>query len=244
MLLLKIPLSILIKKIKKKSYMNKLINSNNVNHSLYFNFNDFRNLATKYGSDKSWLDGKTPNKPFQWHEKSYFKVYETIVPDRERIKKIIEVGIGSNDRKSVGYMGDNYRIGASLRLLRDFFPKAQVVGIDIDPGLMFRETCIKTFVVDQLDVYALNNFAKRVKGNFDLIIDDGLHEITANIITFEALSPLLNKSHGLYVIEDVNYINLDNYISYFNQRKAKFVVHSSIRSELLFDDILIVVYPS
>ena len=88
----------------------------------------------------------------------YFKVYETIVPDRERIKKIIEVGIGSNDRKSVGYMGDNYRIGASLRLLRDFFPKAQVVGIDIDPGLMFRETCIKTFVVDQLDVYALNNF--------------------------------------------------------------------------------------
>jgi hypothetical protein len=48
--------------------------------------------------------------------------------------------------------------GASLRVWRDFFPNAQVIGIDIDEKTMFKDERINTYVVDQTDVHSIRSF--------------------------------------------------------------------------------------
>lgn len=93
-------------------------------------------LARKYGTDKV---------PPEWH--SYTPVYYELMKNKRDIKKMLEIGIGT-----VGTMGHigNYKVGASLRMWRDFFPQATIFGCDIEPEAMIKnEDRIKTFLCDQ-----------------------------------------------------------------------------------------------
>ena len=75
--------------------------------------------------------------------------------------------------------------GASLRVWRDYFFNALIYGGDIDKNILFEEDRIKTFYVDQLDVTSIKSMWDNIRvNNFDIIIDDGLHEPDANYIFF------------------------------------------------------------
>ncbi len=54
--------------------------------------------------------------------------------------------------------------GASLRMWRDYFPNAQIVGADIDPKYMFADERISKVVVDQLKPESINAFVAKVSG--------------------------------------------------------------------------------
>jgi hypothetical protein len=109
-----------------------------------------------------------------------------------------------------------------LRVWKDYFPNAMIFGADIDRDILFQEDRIKTFYMDQLDSKSIQDFWRMAEcADFNLMVDDGLH-------TFEAGSTLFLNSieylapEGVYVIEDVNLVDLLRYKAFF--QKTSFLV--------------------
>jgi trans-aconitate methyltransferase len=137
-------------------------------------------LTIVYGSDKR--DRRT----------QYVDLYVRHMKSRRRnVVSLLEIGVG-------GY-SDPHSGGASLRMWRTYFPRAQVVGIDIEPKVI-REPRIRFLQCDQSSVNDLQRVA--ALGPFDVIIDDGSHQQAHILLSFEVLYSAL-KPGGLYVIEDL-----------------------------------------
>ena len=85
---------------------------------------------------------------------------------------MIECGIGTNNPNIPSSMGIKGKPGASLRMWRDFFPNATVIGVDIDKNILFSETRIQTFQCDQTDKLSISQFIinanlKKMTGTLD-----------------------------------------------------------------------------
>lgn len=96
--------------------------------------------------------------------------------------------------------------GGSLWTWRNYFPNAEIVGLDIDDytfQFASPEKGITIHLGDQADPLFLQTVID-IEHNFDIIIDDGSHESHAVITSFEFLFPYLNDG-GLYVIEDTGH---------------------------------------
>jgi hypothetical protein len=131
----------------------------------------------------------------------YHRLYGHILQDREAVRGIVEIGLGTNNGSFVSYMGAGAP-GGSLRAFRDFCPHAMVYGADIDREILFEEDRIATFFVDQTDVATLEHLAGRLPDELDLVIDDGLHAPHANLATLEfGLKKI--RPGGWVVIEDI-----------------------------------------
>lgn len=117
----------------------------------------------------------------------YFPFYERhLGPDRESVRRVLEIGI---DR------------GHSLRLWRDWFPNADVVGLDINPGKCFsgepRITCLAGDSRGNGTAAALAEY-----GPFDVLIDDGGHHTSEHHAVLNNLAGLVVPG-GWLVIEDM-----------------------------------------
>ncbi len=141
-------------------------------------------LALKYDTDKCphWHDGTGH---------SYTPFYHELLKDR-KIERMLEIGICSNSTCGSG---------PSLRMWTDYFPKAQIYGIDSCPWVMLNENRIHSFFYDQSREPEWNRFTKWAP-SFDLIIDDGSHLVADQILSANKLYPCLWVG-GLYIIEDV-----------------------------------------
>lgn len=128
--------------------------------------------------------------------------------------KILEVGIGTNNQELVSSMGWYGRPGASLYAFKQYLPNSQIFGCDIDKGILFQTDRIKTCYVDQLDASTFNNSIVQTFGKqkYDLIIDDGLHAIGANLNTLLFALDNVNEN-GWIVIEDIGANNISNWTS-------------------------------
>lgn len=141
------------------------------------------------GSDKSTL-----------HD--YHLFYASILQDPDSVQAILEIGLGSTSSDAPCNMGVNGKPGASLRAWREVCVNAEIYGADIDRSILFQEDRIHTFFVDQTDPSAFRALAEAVPPIFDLIIDDGLHAVDANLQTLIFALPRL-KPQGWFVIEDI-----------------------------------------
>jgi hypothetical protein len=113
-------------------------------------------------------------------------------------------------------MGSNGKPGASLRVWRDYFPNAQIIGADIDKEILFTEERIDTLWLDQLNKESIIQFwADCTSRDFDIMIDDGLHTFEAGVSLFENSINFLTKN-GIYIIEDVNISDLKLFKNYFD----------------------------
>ena len=114
-------------------------------------------------------------------------------------------------------MGESGQPGASLRMWRDYFPNAQIVGVDIDADILFEESRITTAQLDQTDPTSIAQF-KETQGDskFDIIIDDGLHTFNAAKTLFEGFFDLL-ADDGVYIIEDMFREDTVRFDQYFRQ---------------------------
>jgi hypothetical protein len=99
-------------------------------------------------------------------------------------------------------MGANGSPGASLRAFRDYCPNAEVYGADFDQRVLFSEERIRTFFVDQTEPETFLPIGQTIGGDFDLMIDDGLHAPNANLHSLFFFLPRL-KAGGYAVIEDI-----------------------------------------
>jgi SAM-dependent methyltransferase len=95
--------------------------------------------------------------------------------------------------------------GGSLEMWRNYFPKAKIVGIDINPDCRDHEQVDKNIFVrigDQSNEEFLQSLIDEF-GEFDLILDDGSHHVDHVNRTFQYLYPNL-KDGGIYFIEDTH----------------------------------------
>ena len=100
---------------------------------------------------------------------------------REWPRTLLEIGIGTMipdaPENMVNYAGEGYSPGGSLRAWRDYFPNAQIHGIDIQPDTQFvDEARIHTHLCNSTSHDLVNRFIESQGGiSFDIIIDDGSH---------------------------------------------------------------------
>lgn len=151
---------------------------------------ELRNLFQRYGSDKA-------------SKHNYYLVYAGILSPRDAVKKVFEIGLGTNNIDVVSTMGRDGKPGASLRAFRDYCPNAEVWGGDFDTRILFKEERIRTIFVDQTNTDTFDNIKNDLGAEFDLMIDDGLHSPNANLNSLAFFLPRL-KVGGWAIIEDIS----------------------------------------
>jgi len=150
---------------------------------------ELKKLFDSYGSDKA-------------NSHNYEILYANILGDRENIKFVAEIGLGTNNTTVLSNMGAQGMPGASLRAFKDYLPNAQIYGGDVDRGILFSEDRIQTFFVDQLRVNTIGDFFNQLPDDLDLFIDDGLHSPEANLnVLMYGIFKI--KVGGWYVVEDI-----------------------------------------
>ena len=219
-------LLIRLKKGEIKEILNKifqlLINDNKINLDKINlkNITNLNDIFLRFGSDKSYWDGKKTYEEVLSNKKDDFKfknyldwinrenpnnfkyqlgtnygsVYENLFKKFKNNKlKILEIGVAN---------------GHSLAGWYIYFPYSEIYGIDIKKKykLFYSGSRLKYFQLDITDKNQVNNFKKK-NIFFDIIIDDSLHENSGycnNLINF---FPLL-KSGGIYSIEDFGFTDM------------------------------------
>jgi hypothetical protein len=143
---------------------------------------------------------------------NYASFYEMLFhKERDRVTRIFELGIGT--------MGANGAPGASLKGWKEYFPNAIVFGGDINEQLLFEENRIKTAVVDQTEPESIHRMFDRFGGEFDVMIDDGCHQMEPSRVLFQHGFPQL-KTTGIYIIEDIVSSRRNDYKTFLDRHDA------------------------
>ena len=174
----------------------------------YVKFHTIAFHLTKHGSDKDM-------------HHCYGPLYDFLLGhNRDRREPILEIGIHR---------------GASLRAWADAFPNATVHGIDINSAATIDDhPRIVTHLLDVKDSLSLLDIAA-ASGPFQLIVDDGSHNINDIIIAFGVLYPFLDGD-GYYVIEDIANDGYLQRLALLPGAKVFDMRHKTGR----FDDVLVV----
>lgn len=132
---------------------------------------NLHDLGIKYGTDKA-----IPH--------NYCHVYEKHL---EHLKHsafdLLEIGVYT---------------GASLKMWEEFFPCANIIGLDILDKSIYESKRIKTIIGDQEN----RGFLNTLSGDYEVILDDGGHTMKQQLTSFGVLFKKLTKG-GTYILEDL-----------------------------------------
>lgn len=134
-------------------------------------------IGLKYNADKS----------SRFH--NYLDWYEEHLPGRTFSGRLLEIGVMD---------------GLSMKMWREYYPDADIVGIDIKDMSMFHNTdwqvpeSVKLIQCDGTDPKQLKPL-----GMFDIIIDDGSHYMSHQQESFKHLYYNQLSKDGIYIIEDL-----------------------------------------
>jgi hypothetical protein len=155
-------------------------------------------LANRFGSDKGTVG---PGPGFGGHR--YTRVYEAYLGGlRASVFSLVEIGLGvKGDRWDARIVQGRNTGGASVKMWREYFPRAHIYGLDVNECAYLDDERTRTFVADQGNVEDLERFVEAVP-SFDVVIDDGSHRPDHQQISLDFLFPRLSPG-GLYFIEDL-----------------------------------------
>jgi predicted O-methyltransferase YrrM len=164
--------------------------------------NNFNYYCNVNGSDKGDIapDG---NHYAGWYENWF-------APLKEKVTNICEIGVYN---------------GGSTKAFYDYFPNTQIIGLDIFDKTQYENDRTITKIVDQGSYEQLDNFISECNNQnlqFDIILDDGSHDVIHQQITFGKLFQLV-KPGGIYIIEDMctSYFTLGTTLYGYSQTQAK-----------------------
>lgn len=149
-------------------------------------------LADRYGSDK----GSAKHR--------YTELYHMLFhPYRDRAIALLEMGLQIGGPEH-GVPADRQTTDLpSVRMWLEFFPRAQVHGLDVSDFSWFRAD---RFTFHRCDMDARSDIVRAAQAmpEFDIILDDASHASHHQQNAFLELFPKL-KSGGLYIIEDLRW---------------------------------------
>jgi len=197
-------------------------------NSITINYNNTKTelcaLGEKFGTDKSPYNKKNFIHGGEGHRHPYTCYYDTLFKDIKN-KNIVfaEIGILRGD---------------SIRMWREYFTKAKIVGLN--NFLNKDNTNISNCFFDVIDVKYMdsitNIFDKH--GKFDIIIDDASHKFNDQINIINIAHKYLNDN-GILIIEDVfedknifMRYNCERYsnMSFFDENQKKQALNLSIEN--------------
>jgi hypothetical protein len=147
--------------------------------------NTLSEISKKYPTDKDFTHNY------------YNAVYEKFLhPIRDDVKLLCEIGIGGFWKEA------NWLPGNSLKVWRDYFPNAQILGLDIQRHELTDLDRITLDWLDQSKKDLVIEYSSKLK-DYDVIIDDGSHNVYDQQITFAYFFNSL-KSGGIYILEDLH----------------------------------------
>lgn len=160
---------------------------------------------------------------------SYLETYEKLFKDKRLTStEIMEVGVSN---------------GGSIKLWNDYFLNASIYGLDI---MDMRDSIqdikdyprIKLFL--NTNAYNINPHSFNKK--FDIIIDDGDHQLSNQIIFIKNYLPILEKD-GILIIEDIQRIDdIQILTNETPEEYKKFIeVYDLRENKNRYDDILFVI---
>jgi len=161
------------------------------------NFENLDNLFHYYGSDKANFF-KLTNKAGHGFSKFYEKKLEKY---KEKKINILEIG--------------SYA-GASAAAFAKYLPNSKIFCFDINiSNFKYKSKNIHVFGVDinnkkKIQTILTSIFSQHNFNEFDLIIDDGSHNLSDLLISFKLFFKIL-KSGGLFIIEDLKHPNYYEY---------------------------------
>lgn len=125
----------------------------------------------------------------------YLRVYDrTLAHLRDEDLQMLEIGVHK---------------GSSLAMWAEYFPRARVVGFDLDPRCKRFETRrISVVVGNQGDPQAIDGLATTLDPM--LVVDDGSHRWSHQIDTFRSLWPVVRPG-GYFIVEDIHTSFGDDY---------------------------------
>jgi hypothetical protein len=138
-------------------------------------------LAIAHGTDKEGTHFYA-----RWYERHLGHLRELPI-------RLLEIGVGGYEDPNAG--------GHSLRMWKQYFPLGQIVGIDIYDKASLAEDRITIEQGNQSDPEFLHRVGT-AHGPFDVIVDDGSHEVSDVIASFTHLFEHLTPA-GIYVMEDL-----------------------------------------
>ena len=143
------------------------------------------NIAKKYPTDKDFTH-------------NYFNsVYEKYFsPIRDEVKKFCEVGVGGFWEEA-GWVPGN-----SLRVWDEYFPNAEILGLDINSFNLTSQGKVVVDYIDQSNKELVEEYSSKLT-EYDIILDDGSHVMYDQQITLSAFFKSL-KSDGIFVMEDLH----------------------------------------
>lgn len=141
---------------------------------------DLTRAAIRYGTDKFGSHLYTP-------------IYDQVLRHlRGRPIRLLEIGVGGYSNPLAG--------GSSLYAWAEYFPFGDIVGLDLSEKRIFPHPRINVIQGSQDDVGLLTNICNAY-GPFDIVIDDGSHDPSHMIASFDVIFPLMKKE-GIYIVED------------------------------------------
>jgi len=142
-------------------------------------------IGVKYGADKSSI----------FH--NYLDFYQEQLPDRDFAGRLLEIGVMD---------------GLSMKMWREYYPKAEIVGIDIkDMDHMHNNDWQVPMSVKLIRCDGTDPEQVKKLGNFDIILDDGSHYWLEQQKSFEILYYNQLNAGGTYIIEDLWTSHIDYY---------------------------------
>ncbi|WP_202033226.1 hypothetical protein [Nocardioides sp. WS12] len=138
-------------------------------------------IGQHFGTDKAG-----PGHHYTQHYERHFQHL------RDEEFTLLEIGVGGYARERKG--------GKSLRMWKNYFRRAQIVGLDIEDKSFVDRPRITTYEGSQVDEQVLHRIVEE-QGRPQVVIDDGSHRPEHIRETFRLLFPLL-ADDGLYAIED------------------------------------------
>lgn len=134
----------------------------------------------------------TDKRPSEHNYAKYYDLYFSEVKNTPLT--LLEIGVLEHPDRSFG--------AASLRMWADYFPNAEIHGIDIKDLTHLQQERIRIYIGSQENPERLQSILRDNNIYPNIIIDDGSHKIPHQLTSLSALFRNLSPG-GIYVIEDI-----------------------------------------
>jgi hypothetical protein len=164
---------------------------------------------------------------------SYIEIYEDLLSKYRKNSTVLEIGVSH---------------GMSIRMWNEYFIDSKIYGVDICKnfyvGNVLQDVLgsAKKLMSEGFNIFiddaTKQEFVDKIKHlKFDVIVDDGSHVLSDQILSFVLLKNLM-KEGGVYIIEDVNNIDITKSVFKGLHSNCEIIDKRSLKNR--YDDVLVI----